>query len=431
MQGVRMNTLKFYDKERCTKMFNVIENPQWRIFKSIDEDGMCRQNKKQITSPEKLMKFIRLAKNPKALYVSISTFLSPNKNHGFFANQKIKFKDGTYKYPRKGYIYADCILIDSYFFIDLDDEKDFKNVISDAKKIIKKKKKPYLIQFSGTKGLHILYKMKLKKIADPIKRIEYIKQEKEKLAKELLKLNLKTIDEPHINVMTNVFAVYAMTHSIKLNGSIVQPLKLQGNELCVALTEQTREAKANDNKVAYAKDSSGKTLASHFDRIGQGAGLTSQSTFYCVDNSISKLKGNYITVIKKHIKKFNLNQLRRIQKLYKLSDFIITKVGNYVYAYNTKALQFERVLKIQRAVKSENTSFFLSRKHLPIQVSDTLNEEGKVIHKLEKISVLESKYGRNHPHSKPHSKLFGLEYPNMIGGPNNIGRFTTKGDMNT
>jgi len=96
-------------------------------------------------------------------------------------------------------------------------------------------------------------------------------------------------------------------------------------------------------------------------------------------------------------------QLRRIQKLYKLSDFIITKVGNYIYAYNTKALQFEKVVKIQRAAKSENTSFFISRKHLPIQVSDTLNEEGKVIHKLEKISILESKYGRNHPHSKPHS----------------------------
>jgi len=229
--------------------------------------------------------------------------------------------------------------------------------------------------------------------------------------------------------MKNVFAVYAMTHSYKASGDIVQPLESL-NVIGKTFKLKTREAKANDIKVAYAKDSSGKTLASQQDRIGQGAGLTSQSTFYCVDNSISKLKGNYITVIKKHIKKFNLNQLRRIQKLYKLSDFIITKVGNYIYAYNTKALQFEKVVKIQRAAKSENTSFFISRKHLPIQVSDTLNEEGKVIHKLEKISILESKYGRNHPHSKPHSSLFGLEYPNMIGGPNNIGIFTTKGDLN-
>ena len=98
-----MNTLKYYTMAICIKMFNAIEQPNFRIFKSIDEDGVCRQNKRQITTPEKLFKFIHQCRNPQKLYISISTFLSPQSNHGNFKQQKIIIED-RYLYPRAGYI---------------------------------------------------------------------------------------------------------------------------------------------------------------------------------------------------------------------------------------------------------------------------------------------------------------------------------------
>lgn len=410
-----MNTKKYYTKKIVKKIFDSVEKPSWRIWKLIDEDGRCFQSKRQITTPEKLMKFIKLAKNPRALYLSVSMFLSPNKNHGFFANQKIKLKDGTYKYPRAGYIYADCILIDSYFFIDIDDEKDFKNVISDAKKIIKEMGKPFLLQYSGTKGVHILYKMKTKKIADPIKRVKYFKKEKEKLANQLIKLKLKTIDKNHIEIMKNPFAVFAAPHSIKLNNDIVQPFK---NKDYLLHFRETREAKANDKNVACAKGDSGETLASQLYRREKGASLTSPPIYFkFVDNKIRGTK-NYITVIKKHNKRFKLKEIENLQKEYKLSHFLIVKIGDYTYAYNTKALQFERVIKILRKAKSENLSFFATRKHQPIQITPSYKKNGDLAEEINFIGKLRSAHGLIDNHSRFHSALFGFNFNNLIGEEN-------------
>ena len=185
-----MNMLNYYTMEICTKMFNSIESSNWRIFKTIDEDGRCRQNKRQITTSEKLFKFIHQCKNPQKVYVSISTFLSPQSNHGNFRNQITIRKDGHYYYPKAGYITADCNLLDSYFFIDLDAEHDLTLAQEDARKIMNymKKKKDYklkLLQFSGTKGVHLLYEDKLNKhIPHPTERIKYYHKRK----KELIKL---------------------------------------------------------------------------------------------------------------------------------------------------------------------------------------------------------------------------------------------------
>ena len=413
-----MNTRKYYNSNVCKKIFDSVETPGWRIWKLIDEDGICRQNKRQITSPEKLMKFIKLANNPKALYVSISTFLNPASNHGFFANQKITFKDGTYKYPREGYIYADCILLDSYFFIDLDDEENFQNVIDDAKKVIKKMGTPFHMQYSGTKGIHILYKMKTKKIADPIERVKYHKKEKSKLANQLLKLKLKTIDKYHIEIMKDVFRVFAAPWSIKLTGGIVQPFK---DENYLDVFVGTREAKANDRKVATAKANSGEPLATQLYGREKGASLTSPPIFFkFVDNKIRGTK-NYITVIKKHNSRFKLKDIEKLQKEYKLSHFLIAKIGDYTYAYNTKALQFERVLKILRKAKSENIRFFATRKHQPIQISPSITGNGELAEEIEVLGRLKSPHGLSDNHSRFHSSLFGFHFDNLIGKENNEG----------
>lgn len=162
-----MNTLDYYTLENCSRIFNAIENPRWRTWKTIDEDGKAR-NRYSIFGPQHLYEFIHQCKNPQALYVSVSTFLNPSRQHGFFANQKITAKEGYYFYPRAGWIISDCILLDSYFFIDLDSEDNLRLAQDDARKIINKFKsidtlKLHKITFSAKKGIHLVYKMDFKK----------------------------------------------------------------------------------------------------------------------------------------------------------------------------------------------------------------------------------------------------------------------------
>ena len=427
-----MNLINYYTLENCTKMFNTIENPNWRIFKSIDIDGVCRQNNTQITTPLKLQKFIHQCRNPQKVYVSISEFLNPHSNHGFFANQKVKYKDGTSHYPREGYIYADCIIISSYFFIDIDDD-DLKNVQEDGRKIIKKMKsykdyKLQVLQFSANRGIHLAYTFKNKHIQNPIKRIKYFREEKEKLAKDLLELKLNTIDKVHMNIMTDPFRVFSIPFSAKSKG-IVTPLdekEFMTKDIYSLINYDTSEVSglANECKVATAE----KSATQHY-QWDKRPGISFPIIFNFVDNMARGLKNNYITVIKQHKKDFKINKLKELQKEYKLSDFKIYEIGDYVYSYNAKLVQFGRLMKILRKIKSRNLSYFMTRKHIPIQISDSLNEDKTEANKMNYIGTLMSKYGLQDEHSKPHSKLFKLEYEKMIGNELNKREPCRKGLM--
>ena len=77
-----------YKMKRCKKCVMTDTRPGIKF----NEDGVCYQNKKMISNPDKLLQFIKSCKNPKALYVSVSTFLNPHRTHGFFANQKVASK---------------------------------------------------------------------------------------------------------------------------------------------------------------------------------------------------------------------------------------------------------------------------------------------------------------------------------------------------
>lgn len=416
MCGNKMNTKEYY-KKNYRKIFDAVKNPQWRIWKLVDEAKLVKQNKLQITTPERLLRFILKSKNPQALYVSISEFLNPHKVHGFFWNQKNTTR-ARYFYPRAGYVYADCMLLDSYFFVDCDDENDIKIAQQDARKIItyiaKNKKQLELknIQFSGTKGVHLIYKRKEKmEIPNPINRIKLYKNQNERIINELLKLDLKTIDKYHISIMKNIFAVYAAPYSIKAKGGIVQPLSI--DEFMNKDITLTIEAKANESQVATAGD---KTSATQQYQGNERDGLISCPIYFkFVDNMVNGLKNNYVTVIKKHKKRFDINNLKELQRLYKLSDFYIYSLENYIYAYNFKINQFNRETKILRKIKSENLSYFLTRKHTPLPISETKTQDGKTIDRFQYVGILKSKYGMTDDHSRPHCDYFELDYNSLVG----------------
>jgi len=441
-----MDLLSLYTEKSCKRMYDSIENPQWRVFKIVDEDGRLLQNKRPINSHLQLLQFIKRCKNPQSLYVSISTFLNPHKNHGFFANQKVKHGD-DYFYPRSGYIHADCILLDSYFFIDLDSEHDLRIAQEDGKQVItalshRADVELYHIQYSAKKGIHLVYKHKTRSIADPVERIIYIQKKKEQVMEYLLMTcNLKTMNKMHVNISKDVFRVYAVPYSFKSNGNQVTPLgitELMNDDIYHTLSirgvETTppkeelnapaSEEKSDDQKVAPVRDISPTTVSEASKRAGLSSHLT---LFRFLDNKIGMTNDNYITVIKKKVKRFDVDLMKKLQKTYKLSDFYVEKIGDYVYAYNTRALQFKRVCKILRAAKSENFRRFITRKHLPVQTSDSRDKfyhnpdankyclGGKVVEQREKIEVVESEYGQYCDHSRTHSEFFGLKYPNLIG----------------
>lgn len=404
------------------KIFNSIDNSRWRIWKTIDENNIARQNKFQITSPQKLKKFVEQAKNPQ-LYVSISTFLNPHKNHGNLRNQKIQ-KDDHYFYPRAGYLTADNILLDSYFFIDLDSEKDIMIAHNDAVRIIEhlkvySKVELHSIQFSGNRGIHLIYKHKKRHIKDPEKRIKYYINQKKILSNKIRRLKLETMDDTHYKIMEDIYRVYAAPYSKKRRGGTVTPLNLP--DFYHRFMTKVSEAKADDKKVATEERSSTQKY-----RVEEGAGLTSPLIFYYLDILVNGLKNNYVTVIKKNKKRFKMENLQRLQHDYNLSDFYIFQMSEYVYAVNTKIVQFPRLIKILRSIKSENISFILSKSHYPIPLSSVVNKEG-IVHKLTNLGILKSKYGQGDVHSLPHSKVFGLEYDNMVGKDDNVYQMRYKG----
>jgi len=420
-----MNTLNYY-KDNYVKMFNSISNPNFRIWKVIDEDGFCRQNKYQITTPERLWRFIKQCKNPQKVYVSISTFLNPNKNHGNFRYQVKVSEDGHYYYPKAGYITADCNLLDSYFFIDLDAEHDLTLAQEDARKIMNymKKKKDYklkLLQFSGTKGVHLLYEDKLNKhIPHPTERIKYYHKRKKELIKELLTLNLSTIDKNHINVMNDLFRVYSCPLSIKPNGNVVTQLNPkdfmeQDIYSLIGSGGKAIEAKANESKVATSKSN----ILQPKNIKGKGRdGLSTYPYYYgFIGNYVSGLKNNYVPFLKFHKEqKIDLTDLSN-----EIGNLILFYEEGYMWVIGMKIMQKNKLLKLMRRLKAKNYSE-TSRKYSKFRITNVVNKYGV---ELKKAPLLTKsiKSDKKYTYSRPHNNFFNKFIADNLAGRDKLSTF--------
>lgn len=417
----------YYTDFVCQGIFDAVENPQWRIWKLLEGD-QAYQNKFPISSPKKLKQFIG-NHNPDALYISVNEFYQAQKNHGFFFNQKVVSPNG-YFYPRAGYLFADNIMLKSRLFFDIDHETDIGLAQQDARKIIKymAKKRGFKlssVQFSGTKGLHLVFDRPQSKIESPNERIRYYRKQNELIIAEIKKLKLKTFDETHYNIVKDMYRVYAAPLSVKRSGGIVTPLdpeQFMAKDVKTLLPStvfrQAIEAKADDNQVAPVPDfvSAHPTSASGKERDG----LSSYPYFYrAVSNMVHGLKNNYVTVLKIPEKKFSLTKLKSLQTRYKLSTFHIMKLGTTIYAVNLKLVQYKRLVKIMRAAKSQNLRMFLTRGQIPIPLSDEKRMDNSVINPMEYLGRIDSKHGIKDFHSKPHSDIFRQEGVSCAGADRN------------
>ena len=161
---------------------------------------------------------------------------------------------------------------------------------------------------------------------------------------------------------------------------------------------------ADDEKVATVDAS-----RPHQYRTGQPDGPRSLSSFRFIDNMVRGLKNNYVTVLKFHKRHFSPSTIRMLQKDYKLSDFFIYEMDNFLYCYNFKLVSYERLVKIMRRVKSENLYYFLTRRHTYLPIST-----GRL------VGYMRSDHGLDHPHSRPHCDLFSVAYARMYGAEKNL-----------
>lgn len=363
-----------YYKRNYEKIYSAVENAQWRVWKAVNGE-IVRQCPYILTSPKRLLKFIREVGNVDCLYVSTSTWLNPHKTHGLFFNQ-----EEWYGYPRAGYLIADNILIDSYFFIDFDSEFDLEIAYNDARTCYKKlqnepKLKFLYVQFSGTKGFHLVYKHKKVRIEDPIKRINYYRNEKKRIVNSLPKL--ATIDEHHKSIIQDITRVYSVPYSIKKNGNIVQPIDLNtfvtGGYLN-ALHSLGIEATKADEGIVAPGDSQG--LHRYQYRDEKGHPLTSRSTYYSIANFVPGLKNNYVPFIKLHRKKLPKIELDYLSKV--LSSYIIFYDEPYIWIVGTKLFQKDRLLKIMKKLRASNCHE-LKRRYNLFRVTDSKGFEGKPV----------------------------------------------------
>ena len=391
-----MDALNYYTLERCQQIFNSVKNSKWRVWKVVDEDELVYQNEFQISSPKRLFNFIHQYPHPQALYVGISEFLNPHKHHGFFWNQKTTYPDGSYYYPRAGYLIADCILLDSYFFVDIDDENDMGIVQEDGRKIIRYMENKLEfnlkeIRFSGTKGIHLEFERSKKlEIINPIDRIKGYQAQNQRIAKELLKLDLKTMDKYHVNVMTDVFRVAAAPYSLKMKSSgIVQPIAL--NDFMTKdirnIIPLTSEAKAYENAVAMR----GRNALQPSNIVDRGrAGLSTYPHYFgIVANFVPGLKNNYVPFIKMHkSRRVDLNDIKE-----DLGDLLIFGEENYYWLIGYKLFQKEKLLKVMRKLKASNCMEFQKR-YAKFRFTNILDKDRdpiapppKLLHKIKSKKV--------------------------------------------
>ena len=360
-----------------------------RHFKAKLADGKFIQNRRKITSAEKLYEMLD-GYDVAALYHSCAYYLNSQLVRGNLVSSK------------------ETLFLFSNFLIDLDAiGNDLEQCRKDALKIIKALKGSKYglkaVNFSGRAGLHLVYALKYKpRIKDIEARFNFYKEETSRFQAQIAKLKLKTYDYK----VTEIFRVYACPYSFKSNGNMVTPLtkKELTQNLYTLLTSKSivlSEPNGNDGVFRPLK------------RHGKDRAEVRSFHFKYLDNMVNGTKANYITLLEHY--NFMPKLLKEIQAKYKLSDFYVFEIGKRIYSLNLKCVSFEREMKILKAAKSLNLNTMAGRKHIPIIITAIKDNNNKMASMIKFEGIIKSPYGLKDIHSRPHCNFFGVKYENMSG----------------
>lgn len=402
------------------QVFHSVHNAQFRIWKVMYEDGKVRQNKRQITSPEKLAKFI--GNKPSKVYVSVSQFLQPHK-----VNTKIQDK-------RPGYKYADRLFLGMDLYFDLDSEKDLTIAQKDAWEIIKymSKRTDFKLKevtFSGNKGIKLYYlpvDYNPWQESNPIRRRELAEKRNKDIITDILrKHKLKTIDQNHINITSDAWRVCPATHTYKrfkvqpldirqFKQKSIYSLKIPGIKKASEDRNRLRPAKSDDAKVATQtyRDKSRSSLRSY------------PISYLAIGNYVPGVKNNYVPMMKIHLKDWKKIDYADLSN--DIGPYLIFDDEPYFWIISVKCFQKEKLLKIYRRCHAVNISQ-LQRRYNLFRISNILDNDGNIIKdkpiKVKSISAL-----KTYTSSLAHYKFFKIYYNGLpfilnVIGDNSINKF--------
>ena len=374
-------TLRSYYAKNYDKIFNNILFPNQRFFRIKKFSGKFIKSKNNITKPSDLKRLL-LENTPSSFYMSVGRWYNPTKHYG----KHIK---------RSCNKIADSILLELDLFFDVDHE-DIVYALSDVRNIISymdlEESKGYTlksIQFSGSKGFHILYSQNNKIIeADPLLRIEKYKLERKLLVNKMLEyfknnnITIYTFDDNHISIICDPYRIYAVPFSIKSkSGLVVYPLTKEQilnlnikeiKDLIPKVYSPGMGKKSQMTHVGLHTIDQSRPAFRHQYQDNWRSGLSHYPiTYSYFDNVVHGVKGLYVPVLK-YKYSIPLERLLRVQEKYNLTSLYILKSHFHYYIICLKTVSYDRLIKIMKYAKAQNLNDFMYRKHSWINITDKL-----------------------------------------------------------
>lgn len=393
---------QYYGRESVLQeMLDSVSDPGHRVWKVIDLDGTCRQNKKKINNIKKLREFI--GDQPGKVFVSVGKWMQPERVYG----KNIK---------RSHYLWDDNIFLGSDLWFDFDCEENEKLAYDDAcemKKAMDKEKEYSLeyMSFSGTKGYHLVYKdLKPIREKDPIKRLKRTEQRRKDLLKRLP--SLETLDQ----LSSDQYRVFAVVGSVKSKtGYKVE--KIHTNKVVRRKPMIERPLRSTPT---YLSREEGATLTSKGQLQGKGcsSSITYPLNYKFVDNYIHGCTDMLIPILMyKKLKKCR-DDVIFLQRKYNLGNFYIFSYKNIFLGVCLTPCNFRRLSKIMKKSRCLNYRSFVFYGHTWLPISNTYDSEGRCIREKPKLfGVIKS--DKKTVISRPHARLLGLKGPLMYGKPKN------------
>lgn len=348
-----MELMDYYKKEKNLKaILNGVTDPGHRVWKVVQLNGVVRQNKKKINTTKKLKEFI--GTQPAKIYVSVSKFLNPCNVYG--------------KTPiRSQWKIADSLFLGSELYFDFDCKEDINKAWKDCKgmmEVMKSKKEYELIQmtYSGTKGFNLIYKdLKPVKHFNPLHRLELTEIRRILLLKRLPKF--QTLDD----LSSDQFRIRAAPNTIKVvtghKVSIMFPTLTCGDIYERVVRPRPMIDRHRTNKLGKERPT-----------------LISYPFFYkFITNQIKGTNGMYVPVLKYRQNNINIQHIRKIQLLYKLSDLHVFRYSDLVMYIGTKLVDKRRLEKIMKAADPINLRGFLFYGHSWIPFSEAVDSKKTMV----------------------------------------------------
>jgi len=347
-----------------------------------------------------LYKYLEKTEYHKA-YWSISRWLNP---------RSLRRKE-----HKKGYKIADrCFLgSDLLFDLDLNEDSTFEDVRRDALEIIKRMKKHKnfkleLVQFSGSKGLHLVYQqLRPFKEKDPIKRFSIYQEHRNKLYKEFK--DVKTLDA---ELIKDLYRIFKITNSIdhstgyKIQKIPVKDLNKSFNHILERIEKSNDLNKRPSERIVRPQLLEEKART----RI-----RASSHIYNWITNTVYGAKDRLVPYFL--FDDFDQEKIEKIQSEYKLGDLFVFDLDGEIGILGIKTLPKSRLIKVMEKSNALNRKELLKRGFNKIRTSRKIYADGEVIKKPSLLYILKSKSkgSNSRPHFNYIKTFKSISYNKLIG----------------